>query len=206
MANPTCSYLQHYGHGKHFAFGHYYIVQYDVTASFYPMHLVRSYGCARSYGSVRSYGWARSYTCVLSMSLCDPMSCDPTDAFYPTLLSYPTASSNTMSVKTMTSLGTMARLSVWLRSSYVVLSYVVQYYGAMVWWSDPISGYMVCVVYPASPSTMDLWYVWYSPMSSIQSERHSIQPTLTRTFDATRKMLKLRFRFLAVTILPVRLT
>jgi hypothetical protein len=43
----------------------------------------------------------------------------------------------------------------------------VQYYGSMdLWyvWSYPMSGSMVCLVYPASPSTMDQWYVWSYPM------------------------------------------
>jgi hypothetical protein len=49
MANPTRSYLQHYGY---VGSGHYYVAQYYVTASFDPMAMVRSYGCARFYGSV----------------------------------------------------------------------------------------------------------------------------------------------------------
>jgi hypothetical protein len=47
--NPARSYLQHYGY---VGSGHYYIAQYYVTASFDPMAMVRSYGCARFYGSV----------------------------------------------------------------------------------------------------------------------------------------------------------
>jgi len=45
----------------------------------------------------------------------------------------------------------------------------VQYYGSMdLWyvWSHPMSGSMICVVYPASSSTTDLWYVWSYPMSA----------------------------------------
>jgi len=49
MANPARSYLQHYGY---VGSGHYYVAQYYVTASFDPMAMVRSYGCARFYGSV----------------------------------------------------------------------------------------------------------------------------------------------------------
>jgi len=49
MANPTRSCLQHYGY---VGSGHYYIAQYYVTASFDPMAMVRSDGCARFYGSV----------------------------------------------------------------------------------------------------------------------------------------------------------
>jgi hypothetical protein len=143
MSNPTRSCLQHYGY---VGSGHYYIAQYFVTASFDPMAMVRSYGCVRFYGSVVPRCPSLWF---YSMTSLDPMSSRKCGVQY---------------------YGSMDLWYVW---SYPMSGYVVCLVLSYAWiygMCGPslclVSGSMVCVVYPASPSTMDLWYVRSYPMSS----------------------------------------
>jgi hypothetical protein len=144
MANPTRSCLQHYGY---VGSGHYYVAQYYVTASFDPMAMVRSYGCARFYGSVvprRPSLWFYGMTSLDPMSSrkCSVQYYGSMDLWY--VWSYRMSGSMVCVVYPSTMVCVVC----------LVLSYAGQSYDGMV-----------CVVYPASPSNMDLWYVWLYPMS-----------------------------------------
>jgi hypothetical protein len=166
MANPTCSCLQHYGY---VGSGHYYIAQYYVTASFDPMAMVRSCGCARFYGSVvprRPSLWFYGMTSLDPMSSrkCGVQYYGSMDLWY--VWSYPMSGSVVCVVLSYSWIYGMCGPILCLDLWYV--------------WSDLMSGSMECVAYPASPSTMDLWYVWSYPMQASPMMVWYVWPILRR--------------------------
>jgi hypothetical protein len=144
MANPTRSCLQHYGY---VGSGHYYIAQYYVTASFDPMAMVRSHGCARFYGSVVP---RRPSLWFYGMPPLDPMSSRQCGVQYYGSMGLWYVWSDPMPG----SMVCAVRSYVWIYGM-CGLSCVAKHYGS-VWyvWSYPM---------PASP--MMVWYVWRCPTS-----------------------------------------
>jgi hypothetical protein len=164
MANPTRSCLQHYGY---VGSDHYYIAQYYVTASFDPVAMVQSYGCARFYGSVvprRPSLWFYGMTSLDPMSSrqCGVQYYGSMDLWY--VWSYPMSGSMVCVVRSYVWISGMCGLScVAKHYGYVVclvLSYAGPYYDGMVCvalsYVAQACDRMVCLV---------LSYVWICGMS-----------------------------------------